>query len=327
MTEGRETMRRGICLFLILSLCLCLWGCGGGEAPESSSADGREYQVYYVNQQLTKLTAETVRLPEEDAAGTAGRLLDRMQENPESMDLICVIPEEVKVTRTQVNENQLFVYFNAAYNGMEPVREILCRAAVVKTLTQIPGIEYVGFYINDQPLMDASNNTINLMTASSFVENSGSDTAELQRAELTLYFADETGSRLVEIQRTVIYSTGISMESLVVGQLLEGARDGEDVYDTLPENAKALQVSVRNGTCYVNFDSAFIDSALNVSDYIPVYSVVNSLTELPNISRVVISVDGNSNVKLRDLSLEQPFERNLDYVESAGTAESGGASQ
>ena len=156
------------------------------------------------------------------------------------------------------------------------------------------------------------------MSADSFVDNSGSDTAELQRAELTLYFADETGTRLVEISRTVIYSTGLSMESLVVSQLLEGAREGEGVYDTLPENTKALQVSVRNGTCYVNFDSSFVDSALNVSDYVPVYSVVNSLTELPNISRVVITVDGVSSMKFRDISLEDPFERNLDYVENPG---------
>ena len=75
---------------------------------------------------------------------------------------------------------------------------------------------------------------------------------------------------------------------------------------------------MRNGTCYVNFDSSFVDSALNVSDYVPVYSVVNSLTELPNISRVVITVDGVSSMKFRDISLEDPFERNLDYVENPG---------
>lgn len=307
-------------LFLVfLSLCLGLSACGrSAEEPESEAQDGTSYSVYYVNQQLTKLTAQTVTVSDEELSGTADVLMERIQENPQNMELMSPLPAEVKVLRTRADGNQLFVYFNAAYNGMEPIREILCRAAVVRTLTQIPGVEYVGFYINDQPLMDSSNNTINLMSADSFVENSGSDTAELQRAELTLYFADETGTRLVEISRTVIYSTGLSMESLVVSQLLEGAREGEGVYDTLPENTKALQVSVRNGTCYVNFDSSFVDSALNVSDYVPVYSVVNSLTELPNISRVVITVDGVSSMKFRDISLEDPFERNLDYVENPG---------
>ena len=99
--------------------------------------------------------------------------------------------------------------------------------------------------------------------------------------------------------------------------------DADGVYDTLPRNAKALSVTVKNGICYVNFDSAFADDALNVSEYIPIYSVVNSLTELPNISRVQISINGVSNIKFRDsISLEQPLERNMDYVKNQGNAES-----
>ena len=204
---------------------------------------------------------------------------------------------------------------------MKPEREIMCRAAVVKTLTQIEGVEFVGFYINDQPLMDASRNTINLMSSSSFVDSAG-DTKDLQQQFLTLYFTDESGSSLIETEKTVVCSTGIAMEQLVVDQLLAGV-DADGVYDTLPRNAKALSVTVKNGICYVNFDSAFADDALNVSEYIPIYSVVNSLTELPNISRVQISINGVSNIKFRDsISLEQPLERNMDYVKNQGNAES-----
>lgn len=238
------------------------------------------------------------------------------------MELLSAIPGEVRAVRTEVGDGgQLFVYFNAAYTAMEPIREILCRAAVVKTLTQIEGVEYVGFYVNDQPLLDAASNSINLMSATSFVESPGENTAELQQVDLTLYFTDETGTTLLETERSVVCDTGISTESLVVEQLLAGCEE-EGRYATLPKTSKALSVATRKGVCYINFDSAFINDALNVSDYIPIYSIVDSLTELPNVSRVQISVEGVGNIKFRDsIDLEQPLERRTEYIEGGAAAE------
>ncbi len=315
-------MKKTICLLILLAAVMGLSACGRKEKEQEPLSEG-EYNLYYTNLAFTKLGSEVYRAEHTEPVGLADELLKKMQETPENMELLSAIPEEVRVLRTELSDSgQMFVYFGAGYNGMEPGREILCRAAVVKTLTQIEGVDFVGFYINDQPLLDASNNTINLMSASSFVENSGSDTEELQRIELTLYFANEDGTKLVKVSKSVICSTSISMESLVVNQLVEGAGEGSGAYDTLPGTTKVLQVMVRKGICYVNLDSAFVKEALNVSDYIPIYSIVNSLTELPNVNKVQISVDGVNSMKFRDsISLEQPLERKPDYVEDSKAEE------
>ena len=313
-------MKRSRYLFLLLAVFSWgLLGCGRSGTDQEELGEG-EYYLYYTNQTFTKLRTEVYRSGGDDPVSLAEELLDGMREAPKNMELLSVIPEEVRVTRTQLGDGgQLFVYFNAADTAMEPIREIMCRAAVVKTLTQIEGVDYVGFYINDQPLMDAVNNSINLMSASSFVESSGNNTAELQQVDLTLYFTDETGTKLLKTNRSVVCSTGISMESLVVEQLLSGC-DEAGRYATLPKEAKALSVATRKGVCYINFDSAFTDGALNVSDYVPIYSIVNSLTELPNVSRVQISVEGVGNIKFRDsIALEQPLERRTEYIENEDT--------
>lgn len=312
-------MKRYLTGFLLLLAVICgLSACGKNDEKQEELKDG-EYYIYYANQTYTKLRTEVCQTDERGIPVIADILLKTMQTPPQNIELVAAIPDPVKVMRTELgSEGQLFVYFNAAYNNMEPVQEIMCRAAVVKTLTQINGVEYVGFYINEKPLTDASQNTINLMSASSFVDSTGSDSSDLQRVQLTLYYADDSGTSLVETEKTVVCSSGISMEELVVTQLLEGV-DSEGVYDTLPKNATMLSVTVKKGICYVNFDSAFADNTLNVSEYIPIYSIVNSLTELPNINKVQISVDGVSNIKFRDsISLEQPFERKMDYVKNPG---------
>ena len=54
----------------------------------------------------------------------------------------------------------------------------------------------------------------------------------------------------------------------------------------------------------------------NVEEPVVIYSIVNSLSELPNISKVQISVKGDTSIVYRDeYPLDKLYERNLDYVE------------
>ena len=65
----------------------------------------------------------------------------------------------------------------------------------------------------------------------------------------------------------------------------------------------------------MNFDAAFLNNSLEVKDYIPIYSIVNSLSELSNVNRVQITVNGSQEVTFREnISLNTLFERDLDYI-------------
>ncbi|MCI9373962.1 MAG: GerMN domain-containing protein, partial [Lachnospiraceae bacterium] len=52
-----------------------------------------------------------------------------------------------------------------------------------------------------------------------------------------------------------------------------------------------------------------------------IYSITNSLIELPNINKVQISVNGDTSLFYKEsISLTNIFERNLDLVTSAASA-------
>ena len=73
-------------------------------------------------------------------------------------------------------------------------------------------------------------------------------------------------------------------------------------------------MSVNENVCYLNFDSSFLNNSLDVKEYIPVYSIVNSLAAVSSVNKVQIAVNGSQDVMFRDsISLNQLFERNLDY--------------
>ena len=84
---------------------------------------------------------------------------------------------------------------------------------------------------------------------------------------------------------------------------------------TLPADVKLLNVSVNDNTCYLNFDDGFLNAISGLKEYIPIYSIVNSLTELTNINKVQIVVNGSQDVLYRgQISLAEPFERDTDYI-------------
>ena len=173
-------------------------------------------------------------------------------------------------------------------------------------------------YCADQPIVDETGNPVGMLAASDFVD-SIRDVNSFERTELTLYFTDETGSKLVEECREVMRDTNTSVEKLIVEQLIQGPEQS-GAYATIPRDVKLLNVSVNNAVCSINLDAAFLNNSLEVKEYIPIYAIVNSLSELSTVSRVQIRINGSQDAVFRDLiPLSTVFERNYDYIEGGKT--------
>lgn len=77
-----------------------------------------------------------------------------------------------------------------------------------------------------------------------------------------------------------------------------------------------LNINVTDGTCYVNFDSKLREMDADLTEDAVIYSIVDSLTELNTIQKVQISVNGKTDIALRESRrLDKIYERNLDLVE------------
>jgi len=63
--------------------------------------------------------------------------------------------------------------------------------------------------------------------------------------------------------------------------------------------------------CYINFDSAFANTTLAVNEYIPIYSIVDSLSEMTTVTKVQIMINGSQDV----MSLNTTFERSQNYID------------
>lgn len=301
-------------VFLCLLLCLAVAGLAG--CGKKSDGD-REYQVYYLNKESTKIVPRSyeVTADESDREAVIQELIQQLSSDSGDAEYKQPISSDIKELEYTLEESLLTLYFSNEYGSMDRVEEVLTRAAIVRTMMQADGVDYLSFYVGNAPLSDKSGNPVGVMTNDSFVENPGEQINSIESAVLTLYFSNKKGKELVQETRNVHYSSNISMEKLVMEHLLEGPKSGRAV-PAIPEGTKLMNVSVLDGVCYVSLDGSFLNQNYNVEEPVVIYSIVNSLSELPNISKVQISVKGDTSIVYRDeYPLDKLYERNLDYVE------------
>ena len=87
-------------------------------------------------------------------------------------------------------------------------------------------------------------------------------------------------------------------------------------FTTIPENTEILNVTIADRICYVAFDGVFSSYALDVSEKIPVYSVVNSLLDALDADKVQITVGGKDRLDTfgKKMELYHFYERNDKLV-------------
>lgn len=304
-------MKKEKLLFLLLLCVLALTGCG-----KTKEDDGKQkIEVYYLNKEETKISSEAYRVQSTELGRQIEELLHVMAQMPEEVENKAVISNAFMVLDAAVEEGKLILTVDEGYRSLTATTEVLTRAALVRTLTQLKGIDYVSMQVRDEPLTDRSGNPVGIMEASMFVDNAGDEINAYEKVRLTLYYTEETGTKLVEASKTLVFNTNISLEKLVMEQLIAGPGKGE-LYPTIHPDTKINNVTVKDGICYVNLNETFLTQVTNATSEVTIYSIVNSLIELPNVNKVQISINGNTDGTYREsIPFSTVFERNLELIE------------
>ena len=290
---------------------LLLTACGKQETAQEQTV----IDVYYLNKEETKISKEAYALQAEDTQGQVAEVLNAMTLPPDDAEGRAVINGTFHIVEALCEEKQVLLTVDEGYRKLEPTTEVLTRAAIVRTLTQIPGVDYVSMKVRNDPLTDSYGNPIGIMEASMFIDNAGDEINTYEKIRLTLYFTDASGTKLVETFRTVVYNTNISLEKLVVEELIKGPNN-EELFPTINPETKVNSVTVKDGICYVNLNENFLTQVSNATSEVTVYSITNSLVELPNVNKVQISINSDTEGTYREtIPFSTIFERNLELME------------
>jgi len=209
---------KGVLGLLLCLGILCLTGCGKREQFQYT------YQIYYVNKSGTKvMTAEYGTNTEKSDVNTLlPELLEQLKNITGKPECVPPLAGTFGLVNYHLADGLLNLDFDEKYIGQDPIIEVLNRAAIVRTLTQLDEISAVSFSVLGAPITDSQGVPIGAMMADSFIDNAGTEFSTYEKATLRLYFATEAGDQLIEVNRTVILNKNNSMEKTVMDELIKG---------------------------------------------------------------------------------------------------------
>ena len=315
---GRFSKQAGRCIAVMASMFMAflipltvLSGCA------AASQDDASVRVFYLNAENNALVPKKETLRAESVYGQTQELLDYLADVPADEFLHPPISGFEK-RDFSIEKNTVTLEFSGEYRELDSIREKLTRAAIVNTLCELEDIRRVTIRVNGALLVDDHGNKSENMTADQFIYNSGREMLNFERTEMHLYFASRDGKELVQTYRTVVFNSNIPMERLVVEQIIAGP-NSDFSFKTVNENTKVVNILTRDNICTVTLDKAFLTIPENVDPEVTVYSIVNSLTDLPAIRQVQIIIDGEDNpVTIGDFTLDSEtlLQRNEEIIQN-----------
>lgn len=136
--------------------------------------------------------------------------------------------------------------------------------------------------------------------------------------EVNLYFSDDQAMYLVAEKRSLPTESTDQKQlaTAVVNELIAGPKQAK-LHATMPQGSKLLSLEISNGLATLNLNQDFQTkhSGGSTGEMMTIYSLVNSLTDLPGIQQVQLLVDGKKLDTLKGhLEISQPLTRNPDII-------------
>ena len=154
--------KSGWMIALLMFGCLLTVGCHKEESYDM--------RIYYLNSEETALNTEGYNLKSDKVEGQVQEVLKKMRNPKDSVECVSAIPTDLIITDIRLEDGRLDLYFSEDYDILDVASEALLQAAVVRTVTQIDGVERVQFHVADVVLKDHHGTEVGYLRSEDFVQ-------------------------------------------------------------------------------------------------------------------------------------------------------------
>lgn len=290
-------------------------GCTSSDNVEQQTYGSEGYcEIYYVDNITQMLKAENVIMDSEKQNEQVLSLFKKLSGIAKTEERSGVVPRGLEINSISIDNGTLTIDFNAVYNSMTAGEELAFRAAAVYTFTSLDFVDYLLITVDGNELKTANGMSMGKLGREDVIMN-GDISAEPTNYEiLTLYFENSEGSALSTEIREVQVNPNLPVERYIVEQVIAGPED-ESLRSTVPYDTKIRDISTADGVCYVDLSVEFVNKQLGLEKdaLAAVYSIVNSLCEIEDVTKVQFLIEGEKLDSYRNvIDLSKPVEPNYD---------------
>jgi len=135
-----------------------------------------------------------------------------------------------------------------------------------------------------------------------------------EMVEVNLYFSDSQAMYLVPEKRKISQIPSLARQAVI--ELINGPGNS-NLYPTIPEGTQVNEVYIADDIVYIDLSEEIFKNHPGGSsgELMTVYSIVNTLTEIPPIKGVQILVEGNEMKSLAGhIDISMPLLRDEDWI-------------
>jgi len=135
-----------------------------------------------------------------------------------------------------------------------------------------------------------------------------------EMAEVNLYFSDSQAMYLVPEKRKISQIPSLARQAVI--ELIKGP-ESSGLYPVIPEGTQVNEVYIADDIVYIDLSEEIFKNHPGGSsgELMTVYSIVNTLTEIPPIKGVQILVGGNEmNSLVGHIDISMPLLRDEDWI-------------
>lgn len=286
---------------ILFVLCFALFaGCGTGQSSGQSAAElSFYYAVKWNDGAIGENTVDSEKRTME--VFTLQQLMDAYLAGPLSETLSSPFPSGTRLLAVEDGENGTELIMSGEFFTLQGVDLSIASCCLARTVCEYIDVDHITL-VDEMDRIRLELRPDDFLLQNYFVNQSDS--------VYTLYFADQNYRYLIGETREVTLSENESPETYLLRQLMMGPNSPE-LNSTIPEGTELLWTRLEEETCTVNLSSAFLENRTGEEyrDYTAIWSIVNTLTGLEDISCVQIFVEGEIVKELGLFPISQPIYR------------------
>lgn len=319
MNEGDKMRKQYVLFFLTCIMLLTSCDAAKEEITEEKKLGKQEIWTYFVNQDKTELVIKPYKVDDsEDIQDQVEGLMEHLQNVRVNEEYQSPVPKGITFVEDDIKlkQGKIELKFEIVYDQIDAETMLFFKTCVAKSLLQLKNVYKVAISLTDitNPDPDTATVTENF-DEESFNLSFGNANGYSQKGTIILYFANQAGDMLKEYHKVVEISNNTSLARIVVESLIEGPQQ-EGYIVTIPQNTAIRNISVKDGICYIDFSDEFYNTDNPLKNDVIIYAIVNSLCELPTVSKVQFLKNGEKIPFYRaSMPFDGIFERNLDLIE------------
>lgn len=300
-------MKKLICILLALVMLTGLLGCQGPELLSPGT-------FYYYRTDTAFSGTDGVLAPEirelHGIEDDLDAILALYCQGPVTRGLENPIPKGCAVPTYTRSEDALLLHFPRQFADLSGMELTIAAGCLARTLLPLAGVRMLVLTADGALLDGETSMTVRL-------EDLGlrDDTQDRLHGDFTVYYADADRRYLVGQSISLFLAVRAELPMLLLEQLCQPSPDGS-LPSVLPEGTRILSAVTEDGLCTVDLSREFVSRRFYSpsAQLLSIYGIVNTLTALPEIDRVELTVEGELLLRLGSVSLSGPMIRDDRFL-------------